>query len=55
MEVYELKLDNISDITKNKNQSRELLGKDKVLCNHCKRTATNGIRCLGMCVSDNEY
>ena len=29
--------------------------KDVILCNHCKRTASNGIRCLGMCVSDNDY
>ena len=29
--------------------------KDSILCNHCKRTATNGIRCLGMCVADNDY
>ena len=26
-----------------------------VLCQHCKRTADNGIRCLGMCVADNDY
>ena len=29
--------------------------KDYVLCNHCKRTASNGVRCLGMCVADNDY
>ena len=29
--------------------------KDIVLCNHCKRTASNGVRCLGMCVADNDY
>ena len=29
--------------------------KDPILCNHCKRTATNGVRCLGMCVADNDY
>ena len=29
--------------------------KDTILCNHCKRTASNGIRCLGMCVADNDY
>ena len=29
--------------------------KDVILCKHCKRTASNGIRCLGMCVADNEY
>jgi len=29
--------------------------KNRILCNHCKRTALNGIRCLGMCVADNDY
>ncbi len=29
--------------------------KDPILCNHCKRTAANGVRCLGMCVADNDY
>ena len=29
--------------------------KDVILCNHCKRTASNGVRCLGMCVADNDY
>ncbi len=28
---------------------------EKVLCNHCGRTSKNGIRCLGICVADNEY
>ena len=28
---------------------------DPILCNHCKRTESNGIRCLGMCVADNDY
>ena len=28
---------------------------DVILCDHCKRTASNGIRCLGMCVADNDY
>ena len=28
---------------------------EKVLCNHCGRTANNGIRCLGICVADSEY
>ena len=31
------------------------LKEEPILCNHCKRTATNGIRCLGMCVADNDY
>ncbi len=29
--------------------------KDPILCIHCKRTANNGVRCLGMCVADNDY
>ncbi len=29
--------------------------KDPILCNHCKRTASNGVRCLGMCVADTDY
>ena len=29
--------------------------KDPILCDHCKRTASNGVRCLGMCVADNDY
>ena len=29
--------------------------KEAILCHHCKRTASNGIRCLGMCVADNDY
>jgi hypothetical protein len=28
---------------------------EKVLCPHCRRTATNGIKCQGICVSDNDY
>ena len=31
------------------------LEEDPILCNHCKRTASNGVRCLGMCVADNDY
>ena len=53
MEIYELKIDSIS--FKSKNESKVCLAKDKILCNHCKRTATNGIRCLGICVADNDY
>ena len=28
---------------------------EKILCNHCFRTASNGIRCMGICVADNDY
>ena len=42
---------------KNQNNSKINLSseKDSILCNHCKRTASNGVRCLGMCVADNDY
>ena len=28
---------------------------EKVLCPHCQRTATNGLKCKGICVADNDY
>ncbi len=28
---------------------------EKILCQHCLRTLSNGIRCMGICVSDNDY
>jgi len=28
---------------------------EKILCNHCLRTLTNGVRCMGICVADNDY
>ena len=41
---------------KDQNNSKNLTSeKDPILCNHCKRTASNGVRCLGMCVADNDY
>ena len=53
MEAYELNHNSISD--KIKKESRSSLDKEKILCNHCKRTASNGVRCLGICVADNDY
>lgn len=26
-----------------------------ILCNHCLRTANNGIKCQGICVADSSY
>ena len=42
---------------KDQNNSKINLPSDEepILCNHCKRTASNGVRCLGMCVADNDY
>lgn len=33
----------------------EEIENEKVLCPHCQRTATNGIKCKGICVADNDY
>jgi hypothetical protein len=34
-------------------QSQEQV--DVILCNHCLRTARNGIKCQGICVADSNY
>jgi len=47
-ELKSLKVQSSSKITLPSN-------KDVILCNHCKRTTSNGVRCLGMCVADNDY
>ncbi len=28
---------------------------EKILCPHCLRTATNGIKCKGICVAESDY
>ena len=55
MSVCELDLDSTNDKMTKSIESKVLLDKEKILCSHCMRTASNGIRCLGMCVADNEY
>ncbi len=37
--------------TKHRKESKDHL----ILCEHCRRTATNGIKCQGICVSDSSY
>ena len=55
MTLFDSKQDLVS--LKDQNNSKINLSseKDSILCNHCKRTASNGVRCLGMCVADNDY
>ena len=55
MSACKFDLNSTNDKTIKKNESKVLLEKEKILCSHCMRTASNGIRCLGMCVADNEY
>ena len=57
------KLNSLQDSSFKKKHSSKEKDKDneskdqqeKVLCNHCGRTLGNGIRCLGICVADNDY
>jgi hypothetical protein len=39
----------------NNNQQIAQNTTEKILCPHCRRTATNGIKCKGMCVADSDY
>ena len=51
--------DSTQELTSLKDQNNSKINltsdKDPILCNHCKRTSSNGVRCLGMCVADNDY
>ena len=53
--LVDLKQELKSSKIENSSKTNLSSSKDVVLCNHCKRTASNGIRCLGMCVADNDY
>ena len=55
MDLFDSKKELISLKVQNSSKTDLLSSKDAILCNHCKRTASNGIRCLGMCVADNDY
>ena len=45
--------------SENKQSENKLFDKESksqlILCEHCRRTATNGIKCQGICVSDSSY
>ncbi|MBF2066541.1 MAG: hypothetical protein IGS39_19290 [Calothrix sp. C42_A2020_038] len=45
--------DKLQDFSSN-NITKETQG-EKILCPHCQRTATNGIKCKGICVADSDY
>ena len=55
MALFESKQELISLKVHNNSKINLPEKKDNILCNHCKRTASNGVRCLGMCVADNDY
>ena len=55
MAIYDSKQKFISVKLQNSSKNNLPLNKDFILCNHCKRTASNGIRCMGICVADSDY
>ena len=55
MALFDSKQELISFKDQNNSKINPPANNDPVLCNHCERTASNGIRCLGMCVADNDY
>ena len=55
MTLFDSKQEFISIKDQNNSKINLTSEKDSILCKHCKRTASNGVRCLGMCVADNDY
>ena len=55
MALFDSRQELISLKDQNNSEINSPSKKDRILCNHCKRTASNGVRCLGMCVADNDY
>ena len=55
MALFDSRQELISFKNKNNSEINLTSKKDPILCNHCKRSASNGVRCLGMCVADNDY
>ena len=57
--TMEMKIINKKDVTNKQDSSLSsyslLKEEDPVLCDHCLRTSSNGIRCMGICVADNDY
>ena len=55
MALFDTKKKLISSKDQNSSIINLSSNKEIILCDHCKRTASNGVRCLGMCVADNDY
>ena len=55
MALFDSKQDLISLNIKDNSEINLPSNEEAILCLHCKRTASNGVRCLGMCVADNDY
>tara|TARA_S200000501_G_scaffold106140_1_gene99584 strand:+ start:353 stop:520 length:168 start_codon:yes stop_codon:yes gene_type:complete len=55
MEIFDSKSELINTQFKRKTELHIDQKKENILCNYCKRTVSNGIRCMGFCVADNDY
>ena len=55
MALFDSRQDLITLKDQNNSENNLSSEREPILCNHCKRTASNGVRCLGMCVADNDY
>ena len=55
MKISEKSIDHF--LSNNVNEKIQIIDQkeEKVLCNYCMRTASNGTRCMGICVADNDY
>ncbi len=52
----ELKSNTFKNLNKlNSSMTNEKECKEVILCKHCKRTKSNKLRCLGICVADSDY
>jgi hypothetical protein len=53
-EKLQIETDKLQDHTHTTKSDRET-EHEKILCLHCQRTATNGIKCKGICVAESDY
>ena len=53
--TLELQTDKSQPQTSSNEQLDRVAENEKILCPHCRRTATNGIKCKGICVADSDY
>ena len=43
------------ELTLETNHQPSIVNNDPILCPHCLRTASNGIKCKGICVAESDY
>jgi hypothetical protein len=46
---------NMSNQSQPDQETNKEIKEEEILCNHCLRTANNGIKCRGICVADSGY